>query len=167
MSQTEVKIPSTFNQAIIPQFQQTKVAQNDQMNLQSIQQSFTNIDNQMSNMNFSTSTANSASQQAQMGLQQPNFASAPATSINMNTFAQQGAQQAAEKLPAVNQLAASMMAPPNVAAAFQASTAATQFAAGFAAATALSHQQFRSILGQALASFPNGQPPQQFPPSKL
>ena len=34
------------------------------------------------------------------------------------------------------------------------SDAAAQFAAGFAAATALSNQNFRQILGQALASFP-------------
>jgi hypothetical protein len=34
------------------------------------------------------------------------------------------------------------------------SDAAAQFAAGFAAATALSNQNFRQILGQALASLP-------------
>jgi hypothetical protein len=47
-------------------------------------------------------------------------------------------------LAAANQLAFSN---PNMAAAFQASSAASQFAAGFAAATALSHQQLRTMLG--------------------
>lgn len=48
-------------------------------------------------------------------------------------------------LAIANQLA--FANPSEMAAAFQASSAATQFAAGFAAATALSHQQFRSMLG--------------------
>jgi hypothetical protein len=47
-------------------------------------------------------------------------------------------------LAAANQLAFSN---PNMAAAFEASSAASQFAAGFAAATALSHQQLRTMLG--------------------
>lgn len=46
-------------------------------------------------------------------------------------------------LAAANQLA---FGNPNLAAAFQASSAASQFAAGFAAAAALSHQQFQNML---------------------
>ena len=77
----------------------------------------------------------------------------------------------AQPAPVVDQAPNPMVPPANVAAAFQASSAASQFAAGFAAATALSHQQFRNILGQALASFPtNGQqqvqPPQQVAPQQ-
>ena len=57
-----------------------------------------------------------------------------------------------------------VVAPANVAAALQASSAASQFAAGFAAATALSHQQFRCILGQALAAATNpNAPAPQYP----
>jgi hypothetical protein len=48
-------------------------------------------------------------------------------------------------LAIANQLA--FANPSQMAAAFQASSAASQFAAGFAAATALSHQQFQSMLG--------------------
>ena len=96
-------------------------------------------------------------QQAQVSLPQPAFMNTPAP-VNMNAFAQQQpAQQSmptndknSNPLATANQLA--MLQPPGVAAAFQASSAASQFAAGFAAATALSHQQFRTILGQALAA---------------
>jgi hypothetical protein len=52
-------------------------------------------------------------------------------------------------LAIANQLAFTMD-PSQMAAAFQASSAATQFAAGFAAATALSHQQFQSMLGSLM-----------------
>jgi hypothetical protein len=48
---------------------------------------------------------------------------------------------------------------PSMAAAFQASSAASQFAAGFAAATALSHQQLRQMLGSL--GVPTEEQPQQ------
>jgi hypothetical protein len=51
-------------------------------------------------------------------------------------------------LALANQLA---FASPNISAAIQASSAASQFAAGFAAATALSHQQFQQMLGSLAA----------------
>ena len=54
-------------------------------------------------------------------------------------------------LAMANQLA---FAQPNISAAIQASSAASQFAAGFAAATALSHQQFQAMLGSLAAGMP-------------
>jgi hypothetical protein len=58
------------------------------------------------------------------------------------------------------------MAPPNMAAALQASTAASQFAAGFAAAAALSQQQFRTMMESFAAGMgtPKSEPPAN-PPS--
>jgi hypothetical protein len=77
-------------------------------------------------------------------------------------------------LAAANELAFSN---PNMAAAFQASSAASQFAAGFAAATALSHQQLRTMLGSmgippqdqmSMGVPPQDQPPQdQFEPQAM
>jgi hypothetical protein len=57
-------------------------------------------------------------------------------------------QKNVSALAMANQLAFSS---PNISAAIQASSAASQFAAGFAAATALSHQQFQQMLGSLAA----------------
>jgi hypothetical protein len=155
-----------------PQFQNPKMATSEQMPLNSFQQPIPIPDNQIGNNNF-TNTNCSNSQQPQASLPQHSVMNLPApmnmNSVNMNSFTPQMNQQAAPADKVMTPMAAgnqlTMAPPPNVSAAFQASSAATQFAAGFAAATALSHQQFRSILGQALASFPtnNAQAPQQFP----
>ena len=71
-------------------------------------------------------------------------------------------------LAVANQLAFANpgMAPPNMAAALQASTAASQFAAGFAAAAALSQQQFRTMMESFAAGMgaPKSEPPAN-PPS--
>lgn len=62
-------------------------------------------------------------------------------------------------LAAANQLA---FGNPNLAAAFQASSAASQFAAGFAAAAALSHAQFQNMLNTLQQQ--QQPPPAQMPP---
>jgi hypothetical protein len=132
-------------------------------------------------MNYGTENKqdNSQQPQPQVSFKQPAFMSTPApANMNINGFTPQQQQPASfqpqqqqpasfqpqqlpdnnnSELSIPNQLA---MMPPgivvanNVAAAYQASSAASQFAAGFAAATALSHQQFRSILEKAMGGTP-------------
>lgn len=71
------------------------------------------------------------------------------TPLTLPTMGQKGVSP----LAIANQLAFSQ---PNISAAIQASSAASQFAAGFAAATALSHQQFQAMLGSLAAGMPTG-----------
>ena len=171
-------IPQCSN-PITPQFQNLNFDTNVQMPMNSFQQQpqpqHQHIpDNQTGTFNFSNNTySNSQFQPQQVSLPQQSVMNPPVP-VNMNSFApqvnhqvQQMNQQPAPADNSMPQMPA-VMPDPNVAAAaaFQASTAASQFAAGFAAATAFSHHQLRSILGQALASFPTsptGQPPQSFP----
>eukprot|EP00977_Amphora_coffeiformis_P019740 scaffold7415_cov170-Amphora_coffeaeformis.AAC.15 len=67
-------------------------------------------------------------------------------------FPNSGENKDMSPLAMANQLAFA----PNISAAIQASSAASQFAAGFAAATALSHQQFQAMLGSFAAGMPGG-----------
>lgn len=168
--------PTNYNQFAAP-----SVTPNDHLTLNSFQQSISASENQVCNVNFQQMDIKDNSRPPQPSMLQPAFMNMPAPLNMNNNFARQQAPQAppvAEKpaspLDAANQLA--MAPPPNVAAAYQASSAASQFAAGFAAATALSHQQFRSILGQALAAagqvpgqsqIPGAQIPQQQPQQHL
>ena len=163
-TQNDFKMPAQPS-AGYTSFPATKVTPNDHLALNSFQQSISASENQVCNMNFVMENKDNY-QQAQVSLPQPAFMNTPAP-VNMNAFAQQQpAQQSmptndknSNPLATANQLA--MLQPPGVAAAFQASSAASQFAAGFAAATALSHQQFRTILGQALAAATQIPPAQQ------
>jgi hypothetical protein len=93
---------------------------------------------------------------------------APTANMNMSGFAPQQQQQQhssfqqQQQATSGNQKCTSMMPPAstinNVAAAYQASSAASQFAAGFAAATALRHQQLHSILEQVMSVGNNAGP---------
>jgi hypothetical protein len=93
--------------------------------------------------------------------------SLPATSLltptpfTMPNMVSQGGKDA-NPLAIANQLAFSQ---PNISAAMQASSAASQFAAGFAAATALSHQQFQAMLGSLAAGM--GMPPTTAPTTNI
>jgi hypothetical protein len=155
-TQTDAKMPCASSPIPFNQFQNTAPTEHVAMN--SFQSTLSNTaDNQGFNFNMNTSGTSSPQQES---MPQPTFLPTP---MSMDSFNPQAGQQAtpvdkpAAPLAAANPMA--MMSPPDIAAAFQATSAASQFAAGFAAATALSQQQFRSILGQALASFPtnNGQ----------
>jgi hypothetical protein len=133
-------------------FQMPKVTPNDHLALNSFQQSISASDNQVCNMGYSNVENAAKAQQPQISLPQPAFLSTPA-SLHMAGFAPQAnSAPTAAVSSSEKSVAFPMISPPNMAAALQASNAASQFAAGFAAATALSHQQFRSILGQALAA---------------
>jgi hypothetical protein len=154
--------PTNYNQ-----FGSPSVTANDHLVLNSFQRSISASENEVCNVNFQQMEIKGNSQPPQPSMVQPAFMNM-STPSNMNNYACQQAPQAppAAETPAPP-LAAAMAPLPNVAAAYQASSAASQFAAGFAAATALSHQQFRSILGQALAAAAQvpGQP--QMPVAQL
>lgn len=79
----------------------------------------------------------------------PNFVMPPLTAFAAPSTMQapQHNNKMGNALGAANQLAFGGTQPGNLAAAFQASSAASQFAAGFAAAAALSHQQFQNMMG--------------------
>jgi hypothetical protein len=147
----QVAAPTNYNQFGAP-----SVTANDHLALNSFQRSISASENQVCNVNFQQMEIDS-SQPPQPSMLQPAFMNMSAP-LNMNTYARQQAPQAppAVETPAPPLAAANHLgmppAPDAAAAAYQASSAASQFAAGFAAATALSHQQFRSILGQALAA---------------
>ena len=95
--------------------------------------------------------------------QQPTYVPAPA-SVDMNSFTphqQANAQSAASPVAEISPAPTTAVPPTNPMAMVSANdgSAASQFAAGFAAATALSQQQFRAILGQALAAATTAVPP--------
>jgi HSF-type DNA-binding len=108
--------------------------------------------------------SDSAPQQMQASQPQHSFTSTPLQAMNINNFPLHQPTQAQHKAQGTDNATASnqlgLVTPPNVAAALQASSAASQFAAGFAAATAISQEQFRTILGQALAAATKQQAPQ-------
>lgn len=161
---SKLAVPTSYNQFGAP-----SVTPNDHLALNSFQRSISASENQVCNVNFHQMEIKDNSQPPQPSMLQPAFMNMSAP-LNMNNYARQQAPQAPPAAETAPPLAAAMAPQPNVAAAYQASSAASQFAAGFAAATALSHQQFRSILGQALAAagqvpgqpqMPGAQLPQQ------
>jgi hypothetical protein len=149
---TEMKTHSPFPIS----FDEHNLFPNDSMMLNSFQQVSSAPDNQRrsSVMRISDSAA------PQMPASQPqeSYMSTPLQAMNMNTFALHQQTQSQQKASgtdnntSTNQLG---IVTQDVADALQASSAASQFAAGFAAATALNQQQFRTILSQALAAATN------------
>lgn len=115
----------------------------DQHALAAFQQSLGASESQLSQSNGADDEAISSQANIQpVVLPQSNLISPVPINLPFNNVA--GMDKSAQ-LAMANQLA---FANPNMAAAFQASSAASQFAAGFAAATALSHQQFQAMLSQ-------------------
>ena len=115
----------------------------DQHTLDAFQMSLGASENLFKNMNM---TGPNATQIEPVSL--PATSLLAPTPFSMPTTA---GQKDVNPLAIANQLA---FAQPNFAQAFQASSAASQFAAGFAAATALSHQQFQAMLGTLAAGMP-------------
>ena len=113
----------------------------DQHALAAFQQSLGASENQLSKSNGAEAVPSQATIQPVV-LPQSNLI--PPVSFNL-PYTNGTGMDKSSPLAIANQLA---FTNPNMAAAFQASSAASQFAAGFAAATALSHQQFQAMLGQ-------------------
>jgi len=128
----------------------------DQQAMSAFQQALGASESQFKNMNLDSAPSAAAAAQ-QVVLPQSNIAAAtpaPANILNMDG-------NKVSPLTAANNMAFNTN---NMAAAFQATNAASQFAAGFAAAAALSHQQLRAMLGQIAAQQQQQlQPPQQQP----
>ncbi len=114
--------------------------------LASFQKAMAASENQVQNMDSAPIAA-----QPPMVMPQPAFFSPPATVTAPLPTAPADSSNLSSALATADRLA--FYSAPNMAALQQASTAAaSQFAAGFVAATALSHQQFRNLLGQAFAA---------------
>ncbi|ACI65630.1 heat shock factor, DNA-binding [Phaeodactylum tricornutum CCAP 1055/1] len=127
----------------MPGVETASLTPRDQQALSAFQQSLGASESQFKSMSFSTTTP----QATPLVLPQQSYMTPNAAPVNIrpNVATTEGTNNNMSALMAANQLAFSQ---PNMAAAFQASSAASQFAAGFAAATALSHQQFQTMLGQ-------------------
>ena len=142
-----------------------KLTPSDQHALAAFQQSLGASENQLTGGAAAMTAANPT---APVVLPQSNFLTPMPFNLpfNMGSMNNMG-DKSAGPLAVANQLA---FANPNMAAAYQASSAASQFAAGFAAATALSHQQFQSMLAQMQGGTAPDQPtpPPQLPqPAQL
>ena len=138
------------------------VTNSDQLCMSPLHQSMPGPENRAVNSNM-VHMDTTTTQPHQMSMAQPTYAPAPAP-IAMNSFIP---QQQVSVQPAPAPVAETNPAPPTIAPATNPlamipttdDAAAKQFAAGFAAATALSQQQFRAILGQALAAATKAVPP--------
>jgi hypothetical protein len=140
----------------------------DQEALAAFQQSLGASETQLKNLTVGGSAPVPVASQPTIMVPPSMFATNPGAPISLPANSVAAGPNKVSTLAAANQLAfvASPSAgggqvPDNLMAAFQASSAASQFAAGFAAAAALSHQQFQSMLGSMSAGIPQQQLQQQ------
>jgi hypothetical protein len=127
----------------------------DQQAMSAFQQSLGASEHQLKNLSFGTAPVAPAQQVQPGSLHNSSLFTNTQGPFMLSSAAVPTGGNKLSTLAAANQLAYSD--PTHMAAAFQASSAASQFAAGFAAATALSHQQLRNMLGSM------GVPPSEQP----
>jgi hypothetical protein len=142
----------------------TQLTPRDQQALSAFQQSLGASECQMKSLSVASASAPAVAQPQPVYVPPTAFYSSQPNTLMLPASNTSTGGNKMHALTAANQLAFSN---PNMAAAFQASSAASQFAAGFAAATALSHQQLRTMLGSmgvAIQDQPEMLQEQQYPP---
>ena len=155
-------IPAPILPSAVP-----KLNPHDEETLSAFQKALGASEQQFNKLNLSLPSPAPAS----VSLPAPAFAATNQLPLNF----QVGAQNKISPLAAANQLAFATtnfsptgQAPgnlPNVAAALESAHAASQFAAGFAAAAALSQQHFRNMLGSLAVMQPQSSSSSQQPPN--